>query len=74
MRRDGTGQDGVGYLVDADVPRLAGSYSPSSRGGDPGVWDLTAGPVGSTYTSSACTGGHSHNHSTDSISKMKVRR
>lgn len=38
--------------MDADGPRLAGSYSPSSRGGDPGVWDRTAGPVGSTYTSS----------------------
>ena len=46
-------RDVVGYLVDAEVPRLAGSYSPSSRGGDPGVWDRTAGPVGSTNTSSA---------------------
>lgn len=40
--------------MEAEVPRLAGSYSPSnSMGGDPGVWDRAAGPVGSTNTSSA---------------------
>lgn len=46
--------DSRGYLVEAEVPRLAGSYSPSnSMGGDPGVSDRAAGPVGSTNTSSA---------------------
>jgi hypothetical protein len=43
-----------GDLVEVEVPRLAGSYSPSnSMGGEAGVWDRAAGPVGSTNTSSA---------------------
>lgn len=54
VEQDGTGEDRKGYLVEAEVPRLAGSYSPSnSMGGEPGVWDRAAGPVGSTNTSSA---------------------
>jgi hypothetical protein len=54
ISRSRTGGDRKGYLVEVEVPRLAGSYSPSnSMGGEPGVWDRAAGPVGSTNTSSA---------------------